>query len=150
MGLAAPQFNDIAAQRQVESSTQRLVNLIHRAKNEARSRYNMVTLSHSPGSWQSAVSMYAVDSGIPRRDFVAGADRMVYQEDEGETRVVVSSSDAPRPWISFDSRGWIVSSDGVTLTVCADIGGAQRYSNQITVFASGLTRIENQNGAGAC
>ncbi len=150
MGLAAPQFNDLSAQRQVASSTQRLVNMIQRAKNEARSRYNMVSLSHAGSSWQNALSLYAVDSGIASQDFVAADDRLIHQEVAGAARVQVSSSDRPRPWISFDSRGWIVSSAGLTLTVCAGMGGSEHYSNTVTVLPSGLTRITDTSGDGVC
>lgn len=148
ISIAAPGFRTLIVQRQVESATQRLADLVVRTRQEALSRHGVVTMRRGGDGWAGAISVYSAADGVANRDAVA-ADREIFNDDLSAYSVAISDPGDGR-WLSFGSRGSVVGRSRPTnFRVCASID-TEVFARTVGVNRSGVVRVSDTSGEGSC
>lgn len=148
VGIGAPQFGQTFAERRVESTTSKLVDLIERARNEAMARHGIVTVRRSGNSWAGDLDAYFVSSGTPNVDRVAPVDIELFTEDLGTLSAEVADSEDSR-YLSFNSRGALVGRADTSFRVCI-VNGGESIAREIQLSASGFIRTLDAGGGSSC
>lgn|GEM_PF-2752432 len=136
LGLAVPSFHDLIVERRVESSTQRISDVLGRAIDEARTRREAVTLSWAATA-QGALT-------------IASADREIHVEAQGDDSVSAGATTSVSKQIVFAYTGFPDDGGVSTFVICEPLNGSEKASRLITLGRASSIQVSNTSGAGAC
>ena len=129
VGVAAPNFSVLMAERSVASETKRMIAALKLARSESRARGATVTVSRPAGSdWSDGLQVfesmatagnvaYVPSTGVVGDDLIKSHPRT--------SRKITSRDDATNDgeFISFNMRGWLSSGDAreILIAVCSSV-----------------------------
>ena len=129
LGIVAPNFSEIVAERSVAAETKRIISALKLARSESRARGATVTVSRPPNrDWSDDLEIYESTTSAGNVAYVPATGVVgddLIKRHPSTARKITSRDDATAngEFISFNMRGWLSSGETqeILIAVCSSV-----------------------------